>query len=417
MNKLSILFFFIVAGIALSLLFLSNLNGFTSKSAIVVSRGLTIKATMDGTVAETTPAVGTRIAAGSTLASIENTRIDRSTLFELRSELGANQRRLELISSQMEESSILIDQYADKSNAYTDWFTQDLRYTYQQKLLKLDTARQQLKLSDVAVKRGLKLSQSGHIIAQDLERLERNTVIDKNKVELLKKEIAQIENQLVLLAEKKYVFSGDGNADYWTRMTDELKLDLMKQKHTVLDVELNIEKLDRRLEWETQRIAKESSEVHLSPFEGVVNAVFSSKGDLVTAETPLLQILDCFNPIAIVSVRESSLGKFSIGQRATIKPIDGNQVYSGFVQYISNGPLISRDTSLAIPADVLQDGSKIIVAFDDHPTTNVNEACDVSRRAVVSIETNGVVQQVVKEIKSFVSTEIPSLQSQDNPSS
>jgi hypothetical protein len=129
--------------------------------------------------------------------------------------------------------------------------------------------------------------------------------------------------------------------------------------------------------------------------------VFSSKGDLVTAETPLLQILDCLNPIAIVSVREHAVGQFSVGQLATISPVDTDRVYSGYVQYISNGPLISRDTSLAIPADVSQDGSKIIVAFDRNSVFDIDESCRASRRAVVSIHTGGTLSRVAGMVRNL----------------
>ncbi len=403
MNKHSFLFFSLVAAFGLVLFLFSTINGFTSKNAIVVSRGLTIKATIDGIVKATSPDVGTRITTGAALVTIENTRMDQSTIYELRAELEANTRRHELISNHIKDSSLLVAQYAQKSSSYTDWYTQDLRYTHQQQKLKLSTAQEESKLSEAAASRGILLSQSGHIVQRDLDRLERNAFIDKNKVELIKREIAQIENRLNILSSKGFIFSSDGNADYWTRMTDELQLDLMSQKNSMLDLELTIEKLNRRLEWESRNIANESREIHHSPFEGVINAVFSSKGDLVTAETPLLQILDCANPIAIVSVKESSLGNFSVGQRATITPIDTSQTYHGYVQYISNGPLISQDISLAIPSDVSQDGSKIIVAFDRDPDININKSCDAARRAVVSIDTNGVLQRHVSGLKSILS--------------
>ncbi len=391
-----------VLGAAVALLLLSNINGYTSKGAIVVSRGLTVKATIDGVVTDTSPAVGSRVSMGASLVAVENNRIDRSRLYELQSQREMNQLELESSQRGLQESLEQLEDFRRKSADYLAWYRDDIEFRYQQKKLLLSTAHQQLKLSAAAVKRGRELAQSGHLVATELDRYERNASIDANKVWLLDSEIAQIERRIEVLKDSDTVFREDGDADYWTRMGDELKLDLAHRQHELLALELRSRKLDLQIDNESERLIAEATEIHQSPFEGVVNAVFSSKGDLVTAETPLLQILDCLNPIAIVSVREQAVGMFAVGQLATISPVDTDKVFSGHVQYISNGPLISLDTTLAVPADVSQDGSKIIVAFDRNSAFDIDHTCSVSRRAVVSINTGGALSRAVGVVKTWI---------------
>ncbi len=402
MRQSSAILLLAVFGVAVALLFLSNFNGYTSKGAIVVSRGLTVKATMDGVVTDTSPAVGARVSMGASLVAVENNRIDRSRLYELQSQHEMNQLALESSQRGLQESLGQLEDFRRKSVDYLAWYRDDIEFRYQQKKLLRNTAHQQLKLSAAAVKRGLELAQGGHLVATELDRYKRNAAIDANKLWLLDSEIAQIKRRIEVLKDSDTVFREDGDADYWTRMGDELKLELAHRQHELLALELKSRKLDLQIDNENERLIAEATEIHQSPFEGVVNAVFSSKGDLVTAETPLLQILDCQNPIAIVSVREQAVGMFAVGQPATISPVDTDKVFTGYVQYISNGPLISRDTSLAIPADVSQDGSKIIVAFDRNSAFDIDHTCSVSRRAVVSIETGGTLSRVVGVVKSWI---------------
>ena len=402
MRQSSAIFVLAVLGVAVALLLLSNFNGYTSKGAIVVSRGLTVKATMDGVVTDTSPAVGARVSMGASLVAVENNRIDRSRLYELQSQREMNQLELESSQRSLQESLGQLEDFRQKSVDYLAWYRDDIEFRYQQKKLLRNTAHQQLKLSAAAVKRGLELAQDGHLVATELDRYKRNAAIDANKLWLLDSEIAQIKRRIEVLKDSDTVFREDGDADYWTRMGDELNLELAHRQHELLALELKSRKLDLQIDTESERLIAEATEIHQSPFEGVVNAVFSSKGDLVTAETPLLQILDCQNPIAIVSVREQAVGMFSVGQLATISPVDTDKVFSGYVQYISNGPLISRDTSLAIPADVSQDGSKIIVAFDRNSAFDIDHSCNVSRRAVVSINTGGRLSRVVGVVKTWI---------------
>jgi multidrug resistance efflux pump len=395
------LFFLVVSAIATLLILLSTVNGYTSKGAIVVSRGLTVKATMDGVVADASPAVGSRVALGSSLVAVQNNRIDRSRLYELQSQREMNQLALESSQGGVQAALAQLEEYRQKSQAYLEWYREDIQFRHQQAKLLRNTAHQQLRLSAAAVKRGQELSESGHLIATELDRYKRNAAIDANKLWLLDSEIAQLERRIEVLKDSDTVFRDDGDADYWTRMGDELNLEIAHRQQEIVALELKAKKLERQIAIENGRLIDEATEIHQSPFEGVVNAVFSSKGDLVTAETPLLQILDCLNPIAIVSVREHAVGQFSVGQLATISPVDTDRVYSGYVQYISNGPLISRDTSLAIPADVSQDGSKIIVAFDRNSVFDIDESCSASRRAVVSIHTGGTLSRVAGMVRNL----------------
>jgi|GEM_PF-5114152 len=172
----------------------------------------------------------------------------------------------------------------------------------------------------------------------------------------------------------------------------EQKILEIKQRYDLGQVQLA--NLDRRIILEADRINSVSTEDHKAPFRGVINAVFVSEGELIPSETPLVQVLDCAEPIAVVSVPEDRLGDYYIGQQAVVTPLDSAVNYDGKIQYISSGALISLDTTLAIESDLLQRGSKITIGFDPNEGERFESTCDTVRRANVSFKVKPLVDRV-----------------------
>jgi multidrug resistance efflux pump len=56
---------------------------------------------------------------------------------------------------------------------------------------------------------------------------------------------------------------------------------------------------------ERQRLQTDFIEEHRSPFSGVVNAVYITKGAHVKSGTTLMEVLDCSKPVVIVPIRNT----------------------------------------------------------------------------------------------------------------
>lgn len=238
------------------------------------------------------------------------------------------------------------------------------------------------------------LLQASQISASLLEQAESERIIKKNEALALEAELARIDLRLASV-NSVGVLQENGNASYWEEARDRIDLQLLKNRQNIATMVATLTQLEEQTHAEQRRVGKASREQHKAPFDGVINAVLTSKGERVIAGTNLVEVLDCANPIAIVSVPEHRFGEFHAGQRAIINPLDSEERIVGAVQHISSSALISRDTSIATSPDLQLGGNKVIVAFEnDDRRLAADMRCDTARRAIVTIETETLVNSV-----------------------
>lgn len=396
--RTTLLFFASMAVIAGGVIVIPELGEFKSRTGLIVARGTTIKSTIDGAVSYVAADVGSVIEEGAILASIENTRLDRSNLTELVHENNRVQDELEQNKQHLQNLLKLSKVYTEQATSYFDWYITDFAAQFEQTESRLDSALANESYSLAAKKRALSMADGAHLSSSQLETLQRDYEVSRNTVVELTSERNRIFAKLQVMKDRQQVLQSDGDTDYWTKLVNEVNREILQVRRYIVGLQSQLEKLESQIQSERERFDKNSREVHPSPYSGVINAVFASRGDLVTADTALMQILDCSQPIAVATVPEFKLGDFYIGQPATVKPSDGNVVYHGYVQHISSGPLLSQDTSIAAHPEIMRDGNKIIVAFDKKQNVVEQGNCDAARRAEVTIDTESAIQRFISKL-------------------
>lgn len=390
MLKVSVSFFVFLSGLVFLWLTLSDQGGYTSRSATIVARSTPIVSTIDGQVTFVTPAVGSKVTAGSLLATIQNNRIDRSHLTELLGKEAYLEWEVDGAEALSSELDMMKGQFAERADAYWNWTQKDLeilrrqtesrflaaKETHAQKLLEIE--RQKLLLEGSTV----------DDVVWGLQ--ESEAAVALHEMQAIGAELDRIDLKIAASASSGVMAR---EANYWDEASDEIFLNVIESKQKVVSTRAQLHDIKEQISVEAERLQANFMEEHTVQFDGIVNAVLTNKDELIAAGTTMLEVLDCNNPIAIVSIPEHRFGEFFNGQKATIKPFDSDQELVGTVQHISSGPLISRDTSIAAHPDLALDGNKIIVAFDNTQETGFQNAafevpsCDTARRAVVTIET------------------------------
>lgn len=401
MRKINLTFaLFLGLGLVAWVLF-ADYGGYTSRNAMIIARSTSVVSTIDGEVMAISAGIGSTVDRGSPLVTVQNDRLDRNRLTELESQQAFLEREIGTAEARGAELDAKIAAFDGKAAAFLAWMVDDLKIQRTKTAHKLEAANALHAMKATEAAQMAELLQTSQINAPLLEQARSEAIIKKNEALALKAEMARIDLRLASVRSVG-VLQENGSASYWEEARDRVDLQLLKNHQDIATMTATLVQLDQQIQAERQRIGKASVEQHKAPFDGVINAVLTSRGERVIAGANLVEVLDCANPIAIVSVPEHRFGEFHAGQRAVIKPLDSDEHIEGAVQHISSSALISRDTSIATSPDLQLGGNKVIVALEsDGRRPSDRASCDTARRAVVTIETETLVDSVGQRLAAL----------------
>lgn len=393
MRKISLLFGLILGISVVIWTLLTDLGGYTSRSGMIIARSTPVVATMAGEVTYLVASVGSKVTTGSLLATVRNNRLDRSRLAELRATKAFLKQEIITLEAQNNELRERQQRFAELAATYRRWAQQDLVILRKQKQFQLQAAEENHATKMIELESHDRLLKGSHISSVVRDIAQSEATISHNKMEALRAELARIELQIDASRESGTLFREDGDTSYWDESSEAAALRLFDNRRQIASMQAQLIQLDQQIEAENEHLDTSFIEQHTAQFDGVVNAVLISKDELVTAGTTLLEVLDCANPIAIVSIPDHRFGDFFVGQKAIIKPLDSDNQIAGMVQHISSGSLISRDTTIAAHPEMMLAGNKAIIAFENNNYWHSSTSCDTARRAVVTIKTDTALDQ------------------------
>ncbi len=189
-----------------------------------------------------------------------------------------------------------------------------------------ETTAKKLHLSELRLKKAIKLYQSGHISARELddhrvEHLNNQSELNQSK---------QIESNL------------------------ELNISDIKSKQTTLPLEHNISisNLSQKtlaLKSRLLQIDNQFEFVEKAPTSGIVTTVTTSEGQRVTRDTPLLSIIPKDSPLVLnMFVPSRSAGFINIGDKINIRLDAFPYQKFGFLE----GQIVHIDQTILLPTEV-----------------------------------------------------------------
>lgn len=373
----------------------SGREGYIGNNAMIVARSISVAATIDGRLDSKPPAVGSKVNAGDLLARLRNGRIDRSRLAELETQRDFLHSEIESAREERSGLKAMLKRYETRTSVYSMRITKDLEFKKRQTQYALGAAIEHARLKAAELGRLISLDKKSLVSKAKLDEARAEESIARNDVASLEAQLSRIDLRLRSLA-ANMMLREDGDTSYWEKTVDSLRMRLFDNKQRISTLEAQLKQVRAQAEVERARLDLNFVEEHRAPFDGVVNAVFTNHGKHVISGTPLLEILDCDHPIVIVPIPEDRFGEFSIGQAATITPLDSDETIKGTVQHISSGPLIGRDTTLAVQQALTVDGSKVIVGIDDRNQLRPsNRPCDAARKAIATIHMRSLFDRLV----------------------
>lgn len=369
---------------------ISNKDGFKANSATIIARSISIASTIDGQVDNDPPAAGKRVSDNDLLVRILNGRFDRSRLVEFESQIAFLETEIAGAVAQQTELNAQLEKFERRAKSYSQWMLKEVSLKRTETIAALEIAKQRQELTSKVVGRAVWLHKKKLASEANLQAARAEAMVANNQVLLNE---AQFQRNVLLLETltRDGVFFENGDASYWDKMADTLKVNVFDNANKLSSLKAQLVKVNTQAGVEYQRMNSSFAEEHRAPFDGMVNATFVTKGTRVTSGTNLYQILDCTRPLIIIPIPDNRVSEFSVGLRVTVYPTDTDQSLPGTIGYVTSGALIGSNTSIQVQQDLTLGGSRAVVTLDDATSLNdMSQACETERKAVVVIHTESL---------------------------
>ena len=383
-----------VALIALAgVLIVPRATSYTAEDAIVQGRTAMLGTPIEGTVDALPLAQGDSVAAGGALASVANTRLDRSFLNELITERDSLLRRIDALTAQSAGLAELQADLNDRARQLKDAATRTLA--------RETVARQANLRAVLADLKGARqtLARTEGLAAKQLTPLSELDA-DRARVGVLQAEAERIQAELELLAEEQRqatagIFVADGRygAPYAEIRADEIaitKLDIAARKS---EQETRVTQIERQIAEERRRLARAGRAQIVSPHDGVVWRVLAAPGSDLVIGQDVVEVLDCRTTFLEVLVSEKRYNATRVGETLNYRLVGSDGFDTATVTALRGANAVAADRGLAANMTAARDSQfRVYAKFDaapDGPTAGANAGgyCDVGRHAEVRFPT------------------------------
>ena len=381
---------------------ISNKDGYKQNNAMIVARAIDVSATIDGDVENEQLAVGTSLQTDDLMVKIRNTRVDQSRVTELKTKVSYLKREIKSAEYEKVKIDYILADLKKKSQSYKNWLVKNLQLKKDVKMRERIVAEKQKLLKTQKLRQTQGLYKKRIISVVELQAAQTETAIADTQLKVIKAELARIQFSLKSV-QNDQIFFENGNASYWQKTIDTLMLKVFDSESKADELQAQLKQFSEQEKVELSQLGSNFTEEHRAPFPGVVNAVYVAKGAHIKSGTVLMQVLDCSNPVVIVPIPEARFSDFTIGKKVTINPIDSTQSLSGTIKYISSGPLISQDKTIALQQELTAKGNHAVISFDSKQfKDDLSSTCDTTRRAVVTIKTHSLYDKINEWVNLYL---------------
>lgn len=383
-----------VALIALAgVLIVPRATSYTAEDAIVQGRTAMLSTPIEGTVSDLPLAQCAGVTAGAALATVANSRLDRSFLNELLTERDSLLRRIDALAQQ---SAGLADLQADLTGR-----AEQLKDATARTLTRETAARQ----ADLrAVQADLQAARQALARTQTLAAKQLTPVskldADRARVSVLQAEAERIQAELELLAEEQRqasagIFVADGRygAPYAEIRRDEIAITRLDIAARMSEQETRVAQIERQITEEEGRLDKAGRADIVSPHHGVVWRILAAPGSDLVIGQEVAEVLDCRSTFLEVLVSEGRYNATRVGETLKYRLVGEDAFRTARVTALRGANAIAADRGLAANLTAARDSQfRVYAQFDGADnaaieTANAAGYCDVGRHAEVRFPT------------------------------
>jgi multidrug resistance efflux pump len=342
----------ILVGLALLalavVLLLPGLTGFTSLEGTVNARFAIVNAPIDGAVTAAPPKVGTHVLEGQSLATIENERVNRSSLASLQADYTTAVDRVAALRQERDGLTALRDQLAARMEVYKNATIADLERELEILRKRVKVSQAQDDVAQVDLDRRLALEAKGILSTKMVDSARAVWEAAGGEVEISGLTAVQLEQKLNAVRQGVFVL-GDGQNDvpYSRQRQDEVIVRINDLNTRIAENETRSEQVQKQLAEEEGRIRNLQSAILPSPFDGVMWSSTIVNGSNVILNNELMRILDCRELFVDILVPEVDYSDIYPGREAQVRLFGQSNVFKGLVVSVRGSSAIAEKDGLA----------------------------------------------------------------------
>jgi multidrug resistance efflux pump len=385
----------LIAGTGLVVLSLrllhDRLTSVISRDAVINGTLIDINAPLEGTVTELRVKTGDAISKEKTVITLQNERVSKLPVQEIKSRINQQQGELERAQSQLDRQLALLQILLDDQKNQSQLENLEAQESVAQVEAELQSAQSRYQIAQVSYKRSSFLAQAGALAQVQLDTAKRELEESKNSVSSLEARLKAVRSNQKAIGLGLNLSRSRSNFDPRIRL-QEVQLQIADQRKAIATLQQNIKNAQAELVQAKRDMEQKEKIVVKVPTSGVLWHLSVQQGQFVQQGTRLGQLLDCNRRWVDVFVDEQAVRSVHPGTSATIKLYGfQSQVLQGRVSMIRSG--IGRLTAgedVAVPITPnMPRQSQVRVELDTTtPQGSPNQLCFVGYTGRVTFEVN-----------------------------
>lgn len=367
------------------------LGSLVFRDAVVTTWLYTATSPISGQVEGPVPDPGERHTEGGPLLSIRNPQADNTEMMQVAAEIGRSEDRIAQLNAHVTEMRRTLKRWNMRAEIYASVFRDSVRLELAGLKEQLAHLERQLELSERVAERVETLARSGNMAASTADETFAEIMALRSRKSELQKQLTHTERRWKAAKDGVFITSGGNNPDWVFDSSDQLELRIIETEDAIASAEGELEKLRKEYRAIKQQYMRMSRAAITIPVDSIIWSVPVGPGATVGRATPVLQWINCDQPLVDVPVAGSTLGLYSEGMVAKAR-IDGlDETRLGEVMYVRGGASRLDTTDLAAVAEGGGSG-QVIVGLDAESADT--EGCPVGRSAYVEFPAIGLMEQV-----------------------
>ncbi|GAB2183940.1 HlyD family secretion protein [Roseibium sp. LAB1] len=357
-----------------------------SADAVINARLSTVRAPTAGRLTLQHRLLGSSVAEGEQLGSIDDPLVDNIHLNDMIREKAFTTAEIERLSSVIAALEQAINDLKARSIRYQEQRILQLEAELRALTSEIGAAEARGDEAQAAFQRSKQLTDRGLETSSSFERIRATQRVATQDLESARQRAAVVEIELRAARNGTFLGGGYNDAPYSEQRISELTLDLSENQALLNAEKAKAKALDNRITIERLRVNRLASSKLVSNVNGTVWEVLTANGESVERGEPLMRLVNCTSTIVTLSVAESVYNRLKIGNLAKFRVSNDNKVLAGTITRLagSGAETIYRNLAVAPSERHLQrfDVTLVVPAIRNDPEL----ACAIGRTGRVFFE-------------------------------
>lgn len=381
------LLFGLIALFVFSVTFIPYIFSYENTDGIINARTITLTSPIEGKFSFEIdkPVIGTPVSENQLIATVTNTRLDRSYYYGLLTDRESLTQKVISFKNRVEILSALDLDLYNRTRLYQKYTIQKLEAERASYIKDLDSVNAEVSFYETELKRHHELYKSKSIPKTKLD--ETKATYDKLQAKVESLQFLSDLASVKIAAAQDNTFLGDGHNDvpYSQQRYDEIKIITSELIATIEENDKRISDIDFQLKEEQRRLDLAAKFDVISPFNGIIWRLPILENSTVVINSELIQLMNCDELYLDITATERNYDNVYPGMEIKYRLHGDSQFFIGHVESVRGSGILNKDRNVAATID--PDGKRefsvtIRISKDDIKPTAKNY-CQVGRRVIV----------------------------------